>query len=647
MLSFRYILILLILGFSKFSFASEKEDIIKRINQLNNIPAIQLEDSIKTIGNELYNIDQQSGRELILKMAEITKGKNKKAYLDCLTFYALFSPGREIELFDSAYYFAQKNRFDFFTLDYYQNKSFYYSEQGKLDSSMIYILMARDLAKNDNLEEYVTILHQIGDIYYSVSLFDHALKYYHLVDSLKGSPEVWEHWRKWVIHNNIGLIEFARGDYGKALSAFREYEQSRPSVPKNYNDSLARCYTLRKIGEILYEEGEYEEALKMMKFPFDMSLKYQFRDHLPLSLITLIQLSIKTGNKADVLKYNAILTDFFKDKETYLQEDIFLTMINAEVCDYLGDYALASDYYKEYIRLNDSLAIQEKTAAFIQLLTEKDYNQLESNLQQIKEEKKYLFIIIILLIISGYIIIKRSRKISKLYKMLHETNLTKDKLFSIISHDLKSPCNAMLGLNDVINVSLKEHNYKEAEEISQMLSQKSKELYSLITNLLDWSRSQQGSIKLMPENISINHILSKVVNIYEPQATLKNICVGYKQNEDFIINADEYSLITIFSNLLSNAIKFTPNNGAVTIKVIPATNKLNVTISDNGVGIPDEKLTHLFDKNNNVSTWGTNNEKGTGLGLLICKEFVDKNGGTIKVESRKGEGTTFTVGLNC
>jgi len=648
MLVFRNILILFtaIFSFCNFSFATNKEDILNRISRLHNTPAAELDDSVRSISALLHSIDQQSARELAREMGVVTKGKNSEAYAICLQLYAIFYPGREIELIDSAYFYARHNGLDKFTLNYYETKSNYFREQGKLDSSMVYILKARDLAKTDDINEYIVILHQIGDIYYSVNMYDNALKYYNLVDSLKGDPVSWKSWRKWVVSNNIGLIDIAKGDYDKALSRFEAYYNSLPAPLKTYSDSLAMCYVSRKIGDILYDKGEYEAALKMLEFPLNMSLKYKLRGNLSGALITLIQISIKTGNKADVVKYNNLMSEHYNEISPYPEEKIYYTYINAEVNNFLGNYKKAAEYYRQYDALNDSTEIQERTAGLLQLLTEEEYNRLEANFNQVKKEQNYLFIIIGLLLFFGYIIFQRSQKIKKLNRLLVETNQTKDKLFSIISHDLKSPCSAMLGLSSIIDTSLKEKDYMQVAEYSQMLNQKSNELYALIINLLDWSRSQQGSVKLSLQGIKIDVILSRVVNLYESQAALKNIRIVYsKPDGDIVVVADEYSLLAVFSNLVSNAVKFTPFGGEITISVTPVKNRLEVIIADNGVGMSKEKLGRLFDRNNNESTWGTNNEKGTGLGLLICKEFVDKNGGTIKADSIEGKGTTFTVGL--
>ena len=210
---------------------------------------------------------------------------------------------------------------------------------------------------------------------------------------------------------------------------------------------------------------------------------------------------------------------------------------------------------------------------------------------------------------------------------------------------MKSPFNSLLGFTEILLENLDDKDYNNAKESGEIIHQKSEELYGLITNLLDWSRSQHEGFKLVMNKIDISKIISEVIRLYSAQAGSKKITVDSELSGEILVMADRTCLTTIFSNLLSNAIKFTPESGHIHFKPVVLKTLIEIHVSDTGVGISTEQIEKLFDLSKNISTEGTNHEKGTGLGLLVTKEFVEKNGGSISVKSKKGEGSTFIVRL--
>lgn len=216
---------------------------------------------------------------------------------------------------------------------------------------------------------------------------------------------------------------------------------------------------------------------------------------------------------------------------------------------------------------------------------------------------------------------------------LKELNATKDKFFSIIAHDLKSPFNIILGYSDILKSGYAdisdEHKLKYISEIDKS----SKSAYNLLENLLLWARSQSNKIELNKEELNLHDLVLSSTMAYLPGCSKKNIDFENLVPDYLSILADKNAISTVIANLFSNAVKFTRPNGKIIINAERIKDQIQVCVCDNGVGIPADKIPKLFKIEESVSTYGTNKEKGTGLGLLLCKEFIEKHKGSIRIES--------------
>lgn len=228
---------------------------------------------------------------------------------------------------------------------------------------------------------------------------------------------------------------------------------------------------------------------------------------------------------------------------------------------------------------------------------------------------------------------------------LKELNATKDRFFSIIAHDLKNPFTGLLGFSDILLSNLREKDYESAEEFAGIVKKLSEQGFKLLVNLLDWAKSQLDAIKINIEPVSVGVAVDDSRSIVLAGANKKNIEIIYDGTLDYNVLADSNILKTILRNLLSNAVKYCEDKGVIRISAERKGKQIFIYVSDNGVGIKKENLSRLFRIDCNISTKGTNNEEGTGLGLILCKEFINKIGGDISVESTEGEGTTFSVSL--
>lgn len=236
---------------------------------------------------------------------------------------------------------------------------------------------------------------------------------------------------------------------------------------------------------------------------------------------------------------------------------------------------------------------------------------------------------------------KAEEALLKSESKLRNANMAKDRFFSIIAHDLRSPFTSLLGLTDLLNEHYKEFSEKKKIEIISNLMEVSNNTYNLLTNLLDWSRAESDSIKIELKDLNLRYLVENVVELMEPNANKKNIELLNNVHPNTMIYADANLTETVLRNLVSNAIKYTKTGGNIHIEDGLVNHKIEVKVIDNGVGIPPNKLNYLFCIDHKYQTPGTNQEMGTGLGLIVCKEFMEKNKGDIWVESEVNKGTTF------
>jgi signal transduction histidine kinase len=264
-------------------------------------------------------------------------------------------------------------------------------------------------------------------------------------------------------------------------------------------------------------------------------------------------------------------------------------------------------------------------------------------------------IIVISFVIFTAVIGNFRQFIQNLFDVMHENNIeiqkseekfkkanaTKDQFFSIISHDLRSPFHSMLVFSELLNTKFEEYDTEEQKKFLGYIHKGIDKTHKLLENLLLWSCSQKGSIDFKLENLNLYSIAIEIVELLHQAAENKSIKIINKISENIYVEADKDILSIIIRNLISNAIKFTHRNGNISLKAESNQQFTEITITDTGVGISKEMQSKLFDVGEKTLKQGTENEQGTGLGLILCKEFTEKHGGEIWVESEIDKGSTF------
>jgi two-component system sensor histidine kinase/response regulator len=229
---------------------------------------------------------------------------------------------------------------------------------------------------------------------------------------------------------------------------------------------------------------------------------------------------------------------------------------------------------------------------------------------------------------------------------LHRTITSRDKLYSVIAHDLRSPLGSIKMVLNMLIINLPPETIgEEMHELLTVANQTTEETFALLDNLLKWTKSQIGRLKICYQDTNIVEILQSVMDIFNMVADLKGISIKLDAPERMMANADIDMIKTVVRNLLSNAIKFSRENSTIVISATTEDGKAIISVKDSGCGIAEEDQAKLLHTDTHFSTFGTNNEEGSGLGLLLCQDFVEKNNGKLWFTSKKGEGSTFSFSI--
>ncbi|RLD77539.1 MAG: hypothetical protein DRJ10_11770 [Bacteroidetes bacterium] len=234
------------------------------------------------------------------------------------------------------------------------------------------------------------------------------------------------------------------------------------------------------------------------------------------------------------------------------------------------------------------------------------------------------------------------KKLQNSEQELRDLNATKDKFFSIISHDLKNPFNTIIGFSGILLKNAETIDKEKIEEFSKLIYEAAESSYEMMLNLFQWAKSQRGKLEAKLEKLAINEIINNNIKLFASETVKKNIKISYEPKKELILHSDINMLDTIIRNLLSNALKFTAHEGKIKISTQENNGFVQISISDNGVGIKEEDKSKIFNLESSKKTYGTDMERGSGLGLILCQEFTKMLGGKIWFESKEGKGSTFS-----
>jgi signal transduction histidine kinase len=445
---------------------------------------------------------------------------------------------------------------------------------------------------------------------------EHYLKALELLDKTKNT-EMYG-----ITYDNIGSMWEDRGNLQKAFVYFQKsLEYERKSGVKAYV-----IEELKSIVGVCIKLKNYEMALQYAKEEFKLSEEVQSPEL-----------------KASSAKSLSIVYEKLKQFEQSLN---YLKISNI-----LHDSINSLEKAKTVANLASRYELTKKESEIKSLNLEKEMQKTELLLQSKIRYGLIIFLLAVstLLIVAIYqyrarkkandMLVVWSQAVDQKNQQLDNLNKVKDKIFSSIAHDVRSPLSSIQGLLSLMNLNVLSPD--ELQKIIVELSARVNTTTSLLENLLNWSRNQIATAKANPIKTNVKDLANECIELYHNNAVEKNITLVNKIPDSSVIYADEEMIRIILRNLISNAIKFTRLNGEVKVEAIPQENILCISVSDTGVGIPQANLEKIFSFDTK-STQGTAQEKGTGLGLVLCKEFIEKNGGKIWVDSLQGEGSTFS-----
>jgi signal transduction histidine kinase len=503
---------------------------------------------------------------------------------------------------------------------------------GRIDEAEKHYLNAYNIYRENGIssEEYGA-LGNIGMIFYENQQYDSALSYFQRVmeqldpDSLGSATE---YQILSGVYNNTALTYSEQGEQELALDYFRRGLQ----LANKANDQNTAGTVYMNIGSVY---GEMENQ--------DSALFYLHRA---------LQISQQRG---------------FLSLELDVYEE--LAKLHAKPGSYASAYYWQVRYdtlYKKIFNEKQSEQIMQLRSRYEQEISEKEILQLQSE-SQVQKMLNKLFVIFIVVIVALAIVIAvnlRSKKLTN--QMLAERNLqisnavhklsesetelqklnkSKDRIFSVVAHDLRNPVAAVTGFSELLYDNFEEFSVETQKEYLLQILQGTQRIQNLLENLLIWARSQMKAVKYEPETVDVKGLLTECVREMKANLDHKKVECQVEIETGCIVYADKAMIHTVFRNLIINAIKFSFPGSKIRITSEILKDGCDIMVSDEGIGIQPEIQEKLFTTNEVVSTPGTTGESGSGLGLVICKEFLERNKGLIKVQSEPGNGSTFIVNL--
>lgn len=445
----------------------------------------------------------------------------------------------------------------------------------------------------------------------------------------------------------IATLYFQLGNFEASLDKWRQLEKQYIAS----NDKGGLISTWGNIGSILIEKQNYNQALKYNQRALALAEQIgtlegevTARRNIGLSYA---YLGMFKEAKREIEK---ALASAVKFDDKFLMFSCYKALSKSYEIE--GDLKSALHYSQIFANLKDSVLTQENLSGVNELETiyknEKTLKEnalLQKNMEFSETQRKYWIIISLLLILSSVVIYGRYHFKNKANKHLRELNAMKDKFFGIIAHDLRNPLHTILGSAEVLLDDIDGLSKEEIRRLVKGIETSGKQTYKLLENLLYWSMAQTGRLEFHPKEFDLTNMIYETFELLQSSAEIKNISLVCNTQEKHEVNADAEMVKTILRNLVSNGIKYTDSGGSVSINLSRKKNSIEVSVEDTGIGITEDLIRSLRQIENLKSTLGTQGEKGTGLGLLLSNEFIERNGGRLSIESKAGQGSKFLFTL--
>jgi len=575
----------------------------------------------------------------------------------------------------------------------------YYSDKGDTENAICNYTAGLEIAKElGNKKLSLRIINNLAGENAYKGDYAHALTGY--LEAIEIAEEIDEKKMLSIMNENIANLYATQKDYNQSLDFFKRVTK----INEELGDEIIVAETLSNMASVYADMGKLDYAMFNINKSIAIFEKHKILDWLAFSYEIKGKVYLKENkyewalfwyNQGELLHkelddprskidlFNGMAEAYLGQNKDSISEifaerayeisDRIQFLEGTQKCAYTlyrvnknkKNYVKALGYHELYQKLSDTLSRNENKKSLTMLKTKIEYDKqkqmlIEENEKALAEQQKYIMVALLILVVFMVItfLVHRGQKIQKRLNKelefkkeilekreteLQDSNETKTKLFSIIGHDLRGPVGALQEL-----LRLYSDGDVEGEEFLEFVPKLREDVDHIsftLNNLLSWGHTQMNGAVTKPSIMALETLVSDNIKLLSEIAKKKSIKIVSELTENTLTWSDSNQIDIVIRNLISNALKFTPQNGMITISACERDNLWEVSIKDTGVGMDKITVRNLFEKNSNITTYGTNNEKGTGLGLSLCKEMVEKNGGTIWVDSalRKGSCFSFTL----
>ncbi|MBN2480862.1 MAG: tetratricopeptide repeat protein [Bacteroidales bacterium] len=528
------------------------------------------------------------------------------------------------------------------------------------DSAMDYLLLSLDQFEiTDNKQELAICCNNIGIVYMSAGEYQNAANYFNKARELNRELGNYSQ----IVNNlvNMGSNYIKQDSTEKGLS----YYLVSLMIADSLNMEEAKINLLNEIGLGYHQLGRYEDALQNYYQALEL-LKNNPNAYTRATTLANIAASYHEGqNHPAALRYAQEALDLSKTNK-FNRITWITTRMLSEIYAAQNNYRLAYDYLAEHKIISDTLMYVEKTEELLKIQARYDLDKKEQEIEMLRSENEQnrksiqtrsIIIVAIasllsILVTLIFILVRLNRKYRELNyrltlqgKELEALNDQKDKFFSFVAHNLKNPFNTIMGFAELMQRCTDTKDAEKVRQYSNLIYNLSSQVQKVLSNLLEWSRLQRRTFEFKPETIELSSLIKDVMEMNNKEAARKDIHFELTGHENVYAFADRTMITTVMQNLISNAINFTLPSGKISISCRSRDNHAEVSVSDNGVGLEEEDIPKLFQFDILKTKIGTGENKGAGLGLILCKEMVERNGGAISVKSEIGKGSEFSFTL--
>ncbi len=620
------------------------------------------------------------------------------------TFQGQFDRDTAISIYKEGLQIAIAENDSVYMARVYRRIGFYFWERNIFDSAVVYLGKSQDILEKKPVgEDIASVLNSIGTVYYQWNIYDRALEYYVRALNILRDKKIKE--VKPLVLINIGLVFKETGNAAKAKEYFQEglaaakeinfkmataygynsigllfLETNRDSsfyyyrisldLYKSINHTGGMIISLKGLAENYLRTEDHSTARKMFREILNIAItaKQPLRQAEAYRYLGVIEKHEKNYKAArDYFLQSIELSNVIK-VQTFLRES-YLNL--SEVEEMLGDKAAALSALREYVKLNSTVENEITNKRLYEYKNQLEFEKFRraQELQEYENERQRtllisVFSVLIVVLIAAVILLRLNSKKKKINTLLQEQNeiiksnsvtlqeknselvslnYAKDRLFSIIAHDLKNPFFVMINAAELLKEDYKILPDEERLSFIGRISDTANGTYNLLENLLNLSASRTGVIDFNPQNLEVAPLFESIEKLYKTQMENKQISFSNTIPAGLVINADKGMMELVFRNLINNAVKYSNTGGLIKVAASRENGSVLISVEDNGTGMSEEVKNNLFSETFHKSVKGTRGEKGTGLGISLCKDFVDKNGGKISVTSQAGKGTVFTI----